>query len=67
MHFWQGTDKYEDWKSEYQNENINKTGRKRKLSLLENSFIVLVSVLLFDLSERFDVFVSLIAKILLHV
>ena len=44
-----------------------KPGRKRKLSLLENSFIVLVSVLLFDLSERFDVFVSLIAKILLHV
>ena len=35
MHFWQGTDKYNDGKLKYQNENINKPEHKRKLWFLE--------------------------------
>ena len=66
MHFWQGTSKYKDGTLKYQNENVNKPGRKRKLSLLEEFFIVLVrlktDMFLLDLSERFDVSVSLISK-----
>ena len=66
MHFWQGTDKFEDGTLKYQNENVNKPGRKRKLALLEEFFIVLVrlktGMFLLDLSERFDVTVSLIPK-----
>ena len=42
MHFWQGTDKCKDGTLKYQNENVNKSGRKRKLSFLEEFFIVLV-------------------------
>ena len=38
MHFWQGTGKWKDGTLKYQNENINKLGRKRKLSLLEVFF-----------------------------
>ena len=70
MHFWQGTSKYKDGTLKYQNENVNKPGRKRKLSLLEEFFIVLVrlktDMFLLDLSERFDVSVSLFQKLLLH-
>ena len=66
MHFWQGTSKCKDGTLKYQNENVNKPGRKRKLSLLEEFFIVLVrlktDMFLLDLSERFDVSVSLISK-----
>ena len=42
MCFWQGTDNCQDGTIKYQNENVNKPGRKRKLSLLEGFFIVLV-------------------------
>ena len=70
MHFWQGTSKYKDGTLKYQNENVNKPGHKRKLSLLEEFFIVLVrlktDMFLLDLSERFDVSVSLFQKLLLH-
>ena len=70
MHFWQGTSKYKDGTLKHQNENVNKPGRKRKLSLLEEFFIVLVrlktDMFLLDLSERFDVSVSLFQKLLLH-
>ena len=70
MHFWQGTSKYKDGTLKYQNENVNKPGRKRKLSLLEEFFIVLVrlktDMFLLDLKERFDVSVSLFQKLLLH-
>ena len=70
MHFWQGTSKCKDGTLKYQNENVNKPGRKRKLSLLEEFFIVLVrlktDMFLLDLSERFDVSVSLFQKLLLH-
>ena len=66
MHFWQGTDKYKDGTLKYQNENVNKPGRKRKLSLLEEFFIVLVrlktGMFLLDLNERFDMSVSFISK-----
>ena len=66
MHFWQGTDKWKDGTIKYQNENVNKPGREKKLSLLEEFFIVLVrlktSMFLPDLSERFGVSVSLISK-----
>ena len=66
MHFWQGTDKCKDGTLKYQNENVNKSGRKRKLSLLEEFFIVLVrhktGMFLLDLSERFDASVSFISK-----
>ena len=66
MHFWQGTDKCKDGTVKYQNENVNKSGRKRKLSLLEEFFIVLVrhktGMFLLDLSERFDASVSFISK-----
>ena len=66
MDFWQGTDKCKDEALQYQNENVNKPGRKRKLALLEEFFIVLVrlktGMFLLDLSERFDVSVSLISK-----
>ena len=66
MHFWQGTDKCKDGTIKYQNQNVNKPGRKRKLSLLEEFFIVLVrlktGMFLLDLKERFDVSVSLISK-----
>ena len=66
IHFWQGTSKCKDGTLKYQNENVNKPGRKRKLSLLEEFFIVLVrlktDMFLLDLSERFDVPVSLISK-----
>ena len=64
MHFWQGKYKCKDGAIKYQNENVNKPGRKRKLSLLEEFFIVLVKLktgtFLLDLSERFDVSESLI-------
>ena len=70
MHFWQGTSKYKDGTLKYQNENVNKPGRKRKLSLLEEFFIVLfrlkTDMFLLDLSERFDVSVSLFQKLLQH-
>ena len=70
MHFWQGTSKYKDGTLKYQNENVNKPGRKRKLSLLEEFFIVLVrlktDMFLLDLSERFGVSVSLFQKLLQH-
>ena len=70
MHFWQGTSKYKDGTLKYQNENVNKPGRKRKLSLLEEFFIVLVrlktDMFLLDLSERSDVSVSLFQKLLQH-
>ena len=66
MHFWHGTDKCKDGTLKYQNENVNKLGRKRKLSLLEEFFIVLVrhktGMFLLDLSGRFDVSVSFISK-----
>ena len=66
MHFWHGTDKCKDGTLKYQNENVNKLGRKRKLSLLEEFFIVLVrhktGMFLLDLSERFDVSVSFISE-----
>ena len=66
MHFWQGTDKCKDGTLKYQNENVNKSGRKRKLSLLEEFFTVLVrhktGMFLLDLSERFDASVSFISK-----
>ena len=66
MHFWQGKYKCKDGAIKYQNENVNKPGRKRKLSLLEEFFIVLVrlktGMFLLDLSEIFDVSVSLISK-----
>ena len=66
MHFWPGTDKCKDGTLKYQNENVNKSGRKRKLSLLEEFFIVLVrhktGMFLLDLSERFDASVSFISK-----
>ena len=66
MHFWQGTDKCKDGTLKCQNENVNKSGRKRKLSLLEEFFIVLVrhktGMFLLDLSERFDASVSFISK-----
>ena len=68
MLFWLGTDKCEDGTIKYQNENVNKSGRKRKLSLLEEFFIVLVrlktGMFLLDLSQRFDVSASLISKTL---
>ena len=70
MHFWQGTSKCKDGTLKYQNENVNKPGRKRKLSLLEEFFIVLVrlktDMFLLDLSERSDVSVSLFQKLLQH-
>ena len=54
MHFCQGTDKYDDGTLKYQNENIKKPALKKKLSLLEEFFIVLVrlktGMFLFDLS-----------------
>ena len=63
MHFWQGTDKCKNATIKYQNENVNKPERKRKLSLLDEFFIVLVrlktGMFLLVLSERFDVSVSL--------
>ena len=66
MHFWQGTDKCEDGTIKYQNGNVNKAGPKRKLSILEEFFTVLVRLktcmFLLDLSESFDVSVSLISK-----
>ena len=67
MHFWQDADKCKDRTLKYQSENINKPGRKRKLSLMEEFFIVLVKLktfifFLLNFSERFDVFVSLISK-----
>ena len=48
----------------YQHGNINKPWRKRKLSLLEEFFTVLVRIkmFLFELSERFDLSVCLISK-----
>ena len=62
MHLWQGTD---IGSLKYQNENINERGHKRKLSLSE-IFVVLVrlktGMFLLNLSERFDMFVSLILK-----
>ena len=58
--------KCKDGTLKYQNEIVNKPGRKRKLSLLEEYFIVLVrlktGMFLLNLSERFDVSVSLILK-----
>ena len=57
MHFWQGADKFNDGTLKYQNKNVNKPGRKRKLSLLEE--------FLFSLGLKrvcFDVSVSLISK-----
>ena len=64
MHFWQGKYKCKDGAIKHQNENVNKPGRKRKLSLLEEFFIVLVKLktgtFLLDLSERFDMSESLI-------
>ena len=62
MYFWQGADKCKDGTLKCQNENINKPVRKRKLSLLEEFFFCFGRFLL-DLSERFDVSVSLIWKI----
>ena len=66
MDFWQGIDKCKDGTLKYQNENVNKPGRKRKLSLLEEFLVGLVrlktGMFLLDLSERFDVSVSLILK-----
>ena len=66
MNFRQSTDKCEDGKIKYQTENVNKPRRKRKLSLLEEFFIVLVRLktcmFLLDLSERFDVSVSFISE-----
>ena len=41
MHFWQGIDKCKDGTLKYQNENINKPGRKRKLSFFKEFFVVL--------------------------
>ena len=38
MYFWQGTEKCKDEALKYENENINKPRRKRKLSLLEEFF-----------------------------
>ena len=58
--------KCKDGTLKYQNEIVNKPGRKRKLSLLEEYFIVLVrlktGMFLLNLSERFDVSVLLILK-----
>ena len=66
MDFWQGRGKCKDEALQCQNENVNKPGRKRKLALLEEFSIVLVrlktGMFLLDLSERFDVSVSLISK-----
>lgn len=42
MHFSPGTNKCKDGPLKYSNENINQPGRKRKLSLMEESIIVLV-------------------------
>ena len=59
MYFWQGADKCKDGTLKCQNENINKPVRKRKLSLLEDFFLlVCFSRFLLDLSERFDVSVK---------
>ena len=64
IHFCQGTDKCKYGTLKYENENVNKPERKRKLSLLEEFFIVLVrfktSTFLHRLSERFNVSVCLI-------
>ena len=62
MHFWQGQ------KSQHiQTNNDKKPGPSRKLSLLDEFFIVLVrlktGLFIFDLSERFDVSTGLISKI----
>ena len=66
MHFWQYTDKCKDGILKYQNENIDKPGRKRKLSLMEEFSIASVrlktGMFLLYFSERSDVFVSLISK-----
>ena len=66
IHFCQGTDKCKYGTLKYENENVNKPERKRKLSLLEEFFIVLVrfktSTFLHRLSERFNVSVCLIWK-----
>ena len=66
LHFWQSTGKWKDGTLKYQNENINKPERKRKLSLLESFFIVLfrlkTGMFLLNLSERFDLPVPLISK-----
>ena len=40
MYFWQGTEKCKDGTLKYQNENVNKPGLKRKLSLLEFSIVL---------------------------
>ena len=59
-------EKCKDGILKYQNENMNKPGCKRKLSLLEVFFIVLVrlktGMFLLNLCERLDVSVSLISK-----
>ena len=59
-------EKCKDGILKYQNENMNKPGCKRKLSLLEVFFIVLVRLktgtFLLNLCERLDVSVSLISK-----
>ena len=59
-------EKCKDGILKYQNENMNKPGCKRKLSLLEGFFIVLVrlktGMFLLNLCERLDVSVSLISK-----
>ena len=59
-------EKCKDGTLKCQNENMNKPGCKRKLSLLEVFFIVLVrlktGMFLLNLCERLDVSVSLISK-----
>ena len=71
--FWQGIDKCKDGALRYQNENIHKPERKRKLRFFEELFIVLIVLLrlktglfLLNLNETFDVSVSLFQKLLLH-
>ena len=70
MHFWQSTDKCKDGTLKYQNENVSKPACKRKLSLLEEFFIVLVrlktGMFLLDLSESLTCLCLLFQKRLLH-
>ena len=63
MYFWQGEDICNDGRLKYQNGGINKPGQKRKLSLLEELFVLVrIEMFLFELSERFDASVTLISK-----
>ena len=67
MHFWSSTGKFKDGTLKYQNENISKLERSKKSSLLEQFFIVLLTLktglFLLDLSEKFDASTSVISKI----